>query len=197
VPPEKKPSKGRESKGKGKLTRKQLLFVEEYLIDLNATKAAERAGYAESGAYQEGHRLLKKAEIYEAVKRRLQENLKLIRLTQERILKEYEVIAFSRITTYLKVNCGRIKMVDTEDLPEGSEAAVESYSETTNQFGGSLTVKLHNKLKALDALSRYTKLFKEEEDDGREKTSDLERLRSTLQGGIRNTLSELRKGKKS
>lgn len=49
------------------LTSKQQRFVEEYLIDLNATQAAIRAGYAEKGASVEGARLLANAKVGEAV----------------------------------------------------------------------------------------------------------------------------------
>lgn len=49
------------------LTRKQALFVSEYLVDLNATQAAIRAGYSRRTADRQGHRLLKNAEIHGAV----------------------------------------------------------------------------------------------------------------------------------
>ena len=50
-----------------KLTPKQQRFVEEYLIDLNATQAAIRAGYSEKTAYSVGHENLKKPEIQKAI----------------------------------------------------------------------------------------------------------------------------------
>ena len=49
------------------LTPKRAAFVREYLIDLNATQAAERAGYSAKTAYSQGHRLLKDAEIQRAI----------------------------------------------------------------------------------------------------------------------------------
>lgn len=49
------------------LTPKQQRFVEEYLIDLNATQAAIRAGYSEKTAYSVGHENLKKPEIQKAI----------------------------------------------------------------------------------------------------------------------------------
>lgn len=49
------------------MTPKQQRFIEEYLIDLNATQAAIRAGYAESGARTEGARLLADADIAAAI----------------------------------------------------------------------------------------------------------------------------------
>lgn len=50
-----------------KLTDKQRRFVEEYLVDLNATASAKRAGYSEKTAYSQGQRLLKKAEVQDAI----------------------------------------------------------------------------------------------------------------------------------
>ena len=49
------------------LNDKQRRFVDEYLVDLNATQAAIRAGYSERTAYSQGHDLLKKPEIAAAV----------------------------------------------------------------------------------------------------------------------------------
>ncbi len=50
-----------------KLTNKQKRFIEEYLIDLNATKASIRAGYSEKTAYSIGNENLSKPEIQEAI----------------------------------------------------------------------------------------------------------------------------------
>jgi phage terminase small subunit len=49
------------------LSLKRAAFVREYTVDLNATKAAERAGYSPKTAYSQGHRLLKDAEIQRAI----------------------------------------------------------------------------------------------------------------------------------
>ena len=53
-----------------KLNDKQKRFVDEYLVDLNATAAAKRAGYSEKTAYSMGQRLLKKVEIQAAIQKR-------------------------------------------------------------------------------------------------------------------------------
>jgi phage terminase small subunit len=57
-----------------KLTRRQRVFIDEYLKCFNATKAAIAAGYSEKTAYSIGQRLLKNVEIKAAVDARLQEN---------------------------------------------------------------------------------------------------------------------------
>lgn len=55
------------------MTDKQRLFITEYLKDLNATQAAIRAGYAESGAREEGRRLLTNADIQKAIQQQIEE----------------------------------------------------------------------------------------------------------------------------
>lgn len=51
----------------GKLTPKQERFVEEYLVDLNATRAAERAGYSARTANEQGARLLVNVSVQKAI----------------------------------------------------------------------------------------------------------------------------------
>lgn len=52
-----------------KLTAKQQRFVDEYLIDLNATQAAIRAGYSEKTARSQGQRLLTNVDIARVIKK--------------------------------------------------------------------------------------------------------------------------------
>lgn len=54
------------------LTKKQRLFIENYLTCFNATKAARDAGYSEKTAHSQGHRLLRHAEVAEAIRQRLE-----------------------------------------------------------------------------------------------------------------------------
>ena len=78
------------------LTPKQQRFVEEYLIDLNGTQAAIRAGYAVSGAAVEASRLLTNANISEAIQKQRDklsdEATKSGRWVLERLVKEAEAI---------------------------------------------------------------------------------------------------------
>jgi len=73
--------------GKGKkLTNKQQRFVEEYLVDLNATQAAIRAGYKEKRAYQIGHENLRKPEIEAAVQDEMNKRSERTEITQDFVL---------------------------------------------------------------------------------------------------------------
>ncbi len=76
------------------LTPKQARFVEEYLIDLNATAAAKRAGYSERTAYAQGQRLLKHVEIAAAVQKAQEARSERTKIDQdwviERLVGVYE-----------------------------------------------------------------------------------------------------------
>lgn len=75
------------SDGVGKLTDKQKRFVEEYLVDLNATQAAIRAGYSEQTAYSIGQRLLKKVEVQEAIQQAQNKRSERTQITQDEVIR--------------------------------------------------------------------------------------------------------------
>ena len=70
------------------MTEKQKLFCEEYLISLNATQAAIKAGYSEKTAYSIGNENLKKPEIQEYIQKRLKEKEDALIAKQDEVLKD-------------------------------------------------------------------------------------------------------------
>ena len=76
------------------LNERQKRFAEEYLIDLNATQAAIRAGYSPATADQQGSRLLKNVKVRAYIDRRLAELSRRTGVTQERIIRELARVAF-------------------------------------------------------------------------------------------------------
>lgn len=68
------------------LSPKQRRFVEEYLVDLNATQAATRAGYSAKTAKQQGQRLLTNADIQAAVSAGQNKRSQRTALTQDIVL---------------------------------------------------------------------------------------------------------------
>lgn len=77
------------------LNERQKRFAAEYLVDLNATKAAMRAGYAESSAHSQAHDLLKKPEIQEYLVQQEQARAKRVHMTADRVEEEIAQIALS------------------------------------------------------------------------------------------------------
>src|SRR5690606_37899496 len=68
------------------LTPKQQRFVEEYLVDLNATQAAIRAGYSEKTAHSQGPRLLENVEISKAVAAAFASRSERVQVTQDWVI---------------------------------------------------------------------------------------------------------------
>lgn len=100
------------------LSPKQAQFVREYLIDLNATQAAIRAGYSEKTAYSIGHENLSKPEIAEAIAVAQAERAKRTEITADMVLSELAKIGFADIRKAVKWGSRLVERPD-ETLPEG------------------------------------------------------------------------------
>ncbi|KAB0664019.1 terminase small subunit [Oryzomonas japonica] len=91
------------------LTNKQTLFVNEYLVDLNATQAAIRAGYSARSAYANACNLLHKPWVAEAVRKGLRERAEKLHLSGEDILRSIvdirgKAVTGGKLTQALKAN---------------------------------------------------------------------------------------------
>ncbi|WP_268231784.1 terminase small subunit [Sphingobacterium sp. UT-1RO-CII-1] len=84
---------------KARLTAKQQLFLDDYLIHFNATRAAKNAGYSEKTAYSQGQRLLKHVEISSHIEARLKES----RMNSDEVMKMMKDIAGSNMNEYMTV----------------------------------------------------------------------------------------------
>lgn len=93
---------------KAKLTEKQQRFVDEYLIDLNATQAAIRAGYSVKTANEQGSQNLAKLSIQQAIAEQMAERSKRTGINQDRVVLELAKIALVKMTDIVDSQ-GRIK----------------------------------------------------------------------------------------
>lgn len=138
------------------LNEKQKRFVQEYMVDLNATQAAKRAGYSEKTAYSMGQRLLKKVEIQAALQKAKIDRQKRVEITADRVLEELAAIAFANGTDYATVNRnGLVRIIPTSDLSDEQRKAVASIKE--GQYG--TEVKTFDKLRALEMLGKHLGMF--------------------------------------
>ena len=122
------------------LTPKQKRFCEEYLIDMNATQAAIRAGYSEETAYSIGQRLLKNVEVETYIDDILE------KISSERIATAQEVMEHltSEMRGQIKEEC--VIVENTGDyISEGK--IIEK------------TVTPKDRIKAAELLGRRYKLF--------------------------------------
>ncbi|MDO9859038.1 terminase small subunit, partial [Glaesserella parasuis] len=131
--------------GKSKLTDKQQRFVEEYLIDLNATQAAIRAGYSEKTARSIGQRLLTFVDIQEAIQEAQNKRAERVNVTQDDVLKGLlEIISMS--TGKQKITETELSKVDGSIVPMDVEK---------------VCFEPHAANKALELLGKHLGMFKD------------------------------------
>ena len=86
-----------------KLNARQQRFADEYIVDLNATQAAIRAGYSERTAKEQASRLLSNVNVQHYIQKRKQERVERTEITQDMVLFELAAIAFSNAADYAQV----------------------------------------------------------------------------------------------
>lgn len=151
-----------------KLTAKQIRFVDEYMVDFNATQAAIRAGYKAKTAHVIGAENLRKPKIAEEIARRQKDLQRRTEVTQDRVVKELARVAFADATDYACVETltyenedGTVSQVqivspkDTDTLSDDQRAAIAGIKHGAN----GIEVKLHDKIKALELLGRHIGMF--------------------------------------
>jgi len=142
-----------------KLAPKQYLFVQEYLIDLNASQAAIRAGYSVKNAEFQAHCLLKNPKVKHAIKLAMYEREQRTKVTQDRVIQELAKIAFINPTDV--VNSHDASLCDgavREDTAAISSIRVKRIP-TKEGFGVEREIKLHDKIRALELLGKHLGLF--------------------------------------
>lgn len=134
------------------LTNKQLAFIDEYLVDFNATQAAKRAGYSPKTAYSIGQENLTKPEISQEIERRY----------QEKTMSQHEVLA--RLTEMARASLSDFVSI----APDGTYTFNLAQAARNNKMHllkkiafsrGRLEIELCDSQAALVTLGRHHKLF--------------------------------------
>ncbi|QDP65875.1 MAG: putative terminase small subunit [Prokaryotic dsDNA virus sp.] len=145
------------------LTGKRLLFVDEFMIDMNATQAAKRAGYSEKTAYSMGHELLKKPEIQAAIAEARAERSKRTEITQDKVIAELAKIGFADVRKAVAwgstpVDDGEgglvypVELIPSSEIDDDTAAAITEVSLTAQ----GVKVKMADKRAALETLLKHT-----------------------------------------
>lgn len=162
------------------LTAKQRAFVQEYIIDLNATQAAERAGYSPKTANEQGARLLANDSVSEAINQALALRAKRAEITADRVLAELAKIAFADGSDFARIETREtedgpvtdVVFYDTDTLPKDKKAAISAIKKTKH----GIAVETYDKIKALELIGRHLAMFT----DKLNVSSDNVTLRETL-----------------
>lgn len=140
------------------MTEKQKIFADEYLVDLNATRAY-RAAYPnckkDSSADAAARKLLGNTRIQTYITERMEERQKRTEITQDRVVQELAAIAFARATDYVEVRYNGVNSTvvikPTAELSDEQICAIAGIKEGAN----GIEIKLNDKEKALELLGRH------------------------------------------
>ncbi len=142
------------------LSAKQRRFVDEYLVDMNASAAARRAGYRDRSADQHGYFLTHRPNVAAVVEARLRERRERMAVTTERVIRELARIAFADVGRIMTWSGKDMTMNPSEQLSEDDRAAIAELTVVTRKNGDvAARVVLHDKERALEALCRFLGLF--------------------------------------
>lgn len=145
------------------MTDKQKIFADEYLIDLNATRAY-RVAYPsvkkDETAAQAGSRMLRNVKVAKYISDRMKERQERTEVTQDRVVQELAASAFAKATDYVEIRGGRVVIKDTSQLEENQIRAIAGIKEGAN----GIEIKLNDKEKALELLGRHLGMWNDKLD---------------------------------
>ena len=169
-----------------KLTPKQARFVAEYLIDLNGTQAAIRAGFSKKSADKIAFQLLGKTRVRAAVEAGKAKQLEKAEVSAARVLEELRRIAFLDPGQFFDENMDLRPM---KDLPVVARSAVASLEVIIKnaKAGDNMTDLIHklkwwDKLKALELLMKHLGILEEKVSISGDWDKLAQRLASIRQG---------------
>ena len=139
------------------LSAKQAAFVEEYLVDLNASEAALRAGYSATSAKSIGAENLSKPAIAAAIEKRVADRVERIEVTQDDVIAELAATAFGNIADVAEWGPDGVTVFDSGSRSKRVLSAVAQVSET--QHG--VTLRMHDKQAALVNLGKHLGMFRD------------------------------------
>jgi phage terminase small subunit len=148
-------------------------FCQEYIIDLNGTKAYRRTYGDIKAARVQASKLLSKANIQDRIAELKEIRSERTVITQDMVLKELMILARSDIQDYLEVvkqypgsEDGRLKLKLFTEMKGNATRAIKSISEHITKDGIQLKFKLHGKEKPLELLGKHLGMFMDKFDIG-------------------------------
>ena len=179
------------------LTSRQRLFVQAYLVDLNAAEAARQAGYSAKTAVTQGSRLYRNVHVRAAITAAMAARAARLEVKADRVVLEAARIAFADLGRMVRWGKNGVRLVESSKLSPDDRAAVAAVQERRHkgQLQG-LAIKLHDKNAALVTLCRHVGLFNQQAVSKKHLNALLDGMASVLQryvdpGRVKEAILEL------
>lgn len=161
-------------------------FVDQYLVDHNAVKAWQRAGYS-TGTYGndaiQAQKTMARPDVQQMIHERQQVLAQKVEITQEMVIKEFISIAFSNIKDVLRWEAdGSISYVGSDSISREKAAAISEISQTIRADGtGSLKFKLYDKQNALMMVGKYLGMFFDDSKGNKDPMEEAKKIKKALE----------------
>lgn len=164
------------------LNEKQKRFCEEYIVDLNGTQAAIRAGYSAATANEQAARLLANVSVQDYIRELQEARSKRTEITADRVLRELAVVGLARIDDFVKVEeqtvtetlgmdeegepitvtrtFKTVNVFETDNVDAGKIPAIASIKQSRD----GIELKTHDKIKALELIGRHLGMWNDKMD---------------------------------
>lgn len=151
-----------------KLPANRERFAREYVIDLNATRAAQAAGYSQDRAHVTGSELVANRKVRARINQLLSERASRLEIKADRVLEELHRLAFANMQDYTRVDDGK-PVLDLSNISRDQFAAIQEIREDTTGGSGDgerkqvvrTTLKLVNKTQNLELLMKHLGMLQE------------------------------------
>jgi phage terminase small subunit len=142
-----------------RMTDKQIRFCEEYMIDLNATQAAIRAGYSTKTAGAIGAENLGKPQIRARIDAAMAEQSRRTGVSADRVVRELARIGFINPTDVINTDKVTVKYDASRDDTAAIASVKVKLSDSEQGSSVEREIKFHDKNKALELLGRHLGMF--------------------------------------
>jgi len=146
-----------------KLTEQQQRFCEEYIIDLNGTQSAIRAGYSKKTANEQASRLLTNVNVQRYIQELKAKRSERSAITADMVIAEIAKVAMLNVEDFYD----DIGLKPLSELDDAAKAAISSYQVKRiktgkDKFEDVPIVKTHDKMKALELLGKHLGVFEKD-----------------------------------
>lgn len=167
------------------LEPKQRRFCQEYVVDMNASAAAVRAGYSSKTAKEQGYRLLTNVLVQEEVQRLKEKAAKRAEITADMVIAELAKIGFSNIQDFVGKDNSTVDLSKIESARAAAVSGVKVTTSTTGmgksrQVEKKVEFRLHDKRAALENLGKHLGVF---EKDNQQKNKKVKIIVTTKKNG--------------
>lgn len=151
-----------------KSTIRREIFAREYVVDLNATRAAIAAGYSEAAAAQTGSKMVRNAKVSKLIDALRTKRASKLEIKAEKVVEELSRMAFSNMADYMEIDEeGKPRGLDLSRLTRDQAAAIQEITEDATGGSGDgerrlvlrTKFKLADKTKSLELLGRHLGMF--------------------------------------